>query len=219
MAGAQPYLIAKFLDWAHANRRCRRLTITRPPRRYLMAGGIPDEDRGARLAAVLDDDCVPPGTKLAAALVLLFGISPLRISRLRLSDVQHHEGTVAIRIGKAPLELPGTLAVLAADACADRSARRMLGPAEDQEWLFPGSRPRVPLTSAALIRRLAAVGIAIAPARTGALTSLAQQLPPVVLADLTGINIGTAIRWTNATAANNARYAGLLLDKRAPADS
>jgi hypothetical protein len=95
----------------------------------------------------------------------------------------------------------------------------MLGPAEDQEWLFPGSRPRVPLTSAALIRRLAAVGIAIAPARTGALTSLAQQLPPVVLADLTGINIGTAIRWTNATAANNARYAGLLLDKRAPADS
>lgn len=211
--GSQPYLVAKFLDWARVNRQCRRLEAARSPRRYLMVGGIPDEDRSRRLAAVLGDDTIPPGTKLAAALVLLFGVSPLRISALRLVDVEHRDGAVTIRIGKTPLELPAALVGLAVEACADRSARRMFGAVEDREWLYPGSRPGVPLTSASLIRRLAAVGVFVAPARTGARTSLAQQLPPVVIADLTGVHIGTAVRWSNSTAASNARYAGLLLDR------
>ncbi|WP_138413066.1 hypothetical protein [Sinomonas gamaensis] len=211
MTGRQPHLVAKFLDWARANHRSRQLAVARPPRHYLIVGGIHDEQRGLKLAAVLDDGTILPGTKLAAALVLLFGIRPLRISRIRLADVEHSDGAATIRFGKAPLQLPPTLAGLAAEGCSDRSARRMLGPVEDWEWLYPGARPGAPLTSASLIRRLAAIGVFVASARTGALTSLAQQLPAVVLADLTGIHIGTAVRWSNATAASNSRYAGLLL--------
>lgn len=52
-----------------------------------------------------------------------------------------------------------------------------------------------------------------APARTGAMVSLAQELPPVILARLTGLSITNAIRWTEAVAASNARYASFLVDR------
>jgi hypothetical protein len=68
------------------------------------------------------------------------------------------------------------------------------------------------VSAAPLVRRLAAVGVAITSARTGALTWLFQHLPPVVLADLTGMHVATAVRWRSTVAASNARNAGLLLE-------
>lgn len=209
--GPGRYLVADFLAWAHTSGRSRRLRIARRRRPYLLVGGLSEDQRRQVLDDVLGNEAIAAGTKLAAALVLLFGIRPIRIIRLRLEDIGHTGGTLSISIGKEPLLLPQILAELTAQTCADRTARRMLTPAQDHHWLYPGAQPGSPLSPSMLVRRLAAVGVLVTPARTGALTTLSQQLPPPVLADLTGMHPATAVRWRGAIAASNARYAGLLL--------
>ncbi|WP_147017866.1 hypothetical protein [Kocuria turfanensis] len=209
--GAERYLVGGFLTWAHINGRSQPLEITRPPRTYLLAGGLSDDHRRQVLDDVLEREAIGPGTKLAAALVLVFGIRPAQITRIRLCDIQSTGGTVEVTVGPEPLLLPVPLAELATGAAADRTARRMLAPARDHHWLYPGAQPGTPLSAAALVRRLAAAGVLVAPARTGALTTLSQQLPPPVLADLIGMHLATAVRWRSTVAASNAHYAGLLL--------
>lgn len=209
--GAEKYLVAGFLTWAHTNGRSQPLEITRPPRTYLLVGGLSDDQRRRVLDGVLNHDTITAGTKLAAALVLVFGFRPAQITRIRLDDIRSTGEALQVTVGKEPLLLPEPLADLATQTAADRSARRMFTPAQDHHWLYPGAQPGTPLSAAALVRRLAAVGVLVSPARTGALTSLSQQLPPPVLADLTGMHLATAVRWRSTVAASNAHYAGLLL--------
>lgn len=195
--------MAGFLVWSYINGRIRRLEIARRRRPYLLVGGLPQDQRRRLLETVLDQDAIAAGTKLAAALVLLLGIRPARITRLRLDDVEHISGTVSISIAKELL-LPEPLAELAAQAVADRAARRLLVPVQDRHWLYPGAPTGTPLCPSALVRRLAAVDVTITPARTGALTALPQRLPPPVLAELTGMDPATATRWRSTVSASNA---------------
>ena len=69
-------------------------------------------------------------------------------------------------------------------------------------------------------KRLRALGIEPNPHRTAALGTLAQTLPPAILARLTGLSMSNAVRWSTAVAASNARYAPLTdLARTAGADS
>lgn len=61
--------------------------------------------------------------------------------------------------------------------------------------------------------RLRAVGIPPRLARTSALIALAQELPPVVLSRLTGLDISSAIAWSNAIGANNNAYATAVIER------
>ncbi|MEV8360086.1 hypothetical protein [Microbacterium sp. NPDC076895] len=51
------------------------------------------------------------------------------------------------------------------------------------------------------------------PKRTGALIALAQELPPVVLSRLTGLDISSAIAWSNAIGANSTAYAAAVVER------
>lgn len=205
------YIVAGFLAWSYTNGRSPRLETTRRPGTRPLVGGLSDEQRRQILEDVLNREAIRPGTKLAAALVLMFGARPSRITRLRLRDIEHTSGTTTIALGQEPLLLPEPLADLAAQTAADRTARRLLASARDHDWLYPGAQPGTPLSATSLVRRLAAIGVPVTPARTGAVTSLAQQLPPPVLAELTGMHVATAARWRSTIAESNAHYVGLLL--------
>lgn len=61
--------------------------------------------------------------------------------------------------------------------------------------------------------RLRAAGIPPRLARTGALIALAQELPPVVLSRLTGLDISSAIAWSNAIGANSTAYAAAVVER------
>jgi hypothetical protein len=52
---------------------------------------------------------------------------------------------------------------------------------------------------------VAAIGLEPAPARSTAMGQLAMQLPPVILARLTGITVARAAVWHAATSASQAR--------------
>ena len=64
-----------------------------------------------------------------------------------------------------------------------------------------------------LNKKLRALGIPPRLARASALIALTQELPPVVLSRLTGLEISSAIAWSNAVAATNSSYAAAVLDR------
>jgi hypothetical protein len=64
-----------------------------------------------------------------------------------------------------------------------------------------------------LNQRLRAIGIHPRLARNSAVIALTQELPPVVISRLTGLEISSAIEWSNAVAANTTAYATSVIQK------
>jgi len=63
-------------------------------------------------------------------------------------------------------------------------------------WLFPGQSPARPAVDVLFGVRLQCYGINAHAGRNTARLALAAELPASVLADLTGISISTAERWS-----------------------
>ncbi|WP_146069931.1 tyrosine-type recombinase/integrase [Cryobacterium sp. M15] len=200
--------IRHFLDWSRRNRLVNRKIVIHPPKStVLTVVGMADAERWRLLDLVLDPSSTISGPdRLAASLVLLYGIRLKRITELKLSDITVDEGKACIHLGPDPLDLPEELLNAVEDTILNRSARRILGNAVDSEWLFPGAGAGQHLSTDALEVRLSKLGIRQTQARRSALTPLALQLPPPVLARLTGIHISTAYSWSVAVSASNARY-------------
>lgn len=209
-------LIQPFLAWARRNHYCTRLMVPAIPRSQLNVTGADASERFQLLTKTLERTALDPRTRLAAALVLLYGIRANRIVQLRTSDFFAEGGGVFVSLGSQPLALPPAIGEVAALALAMRDAPRMFGSVEDHHWLIPGTRPGYPLDPVSLALRLKSVGILPSHARAGALASLSGQLPPVILSRLTGLEMSAAVKWTGAVSASNARYAGLIASPHKP---
>jgi len=209
---SQWHRVSKFLKWSRRNRLVSALSVRPPQAPELEIGGVSDEERAGLLQSILQEQPETlAGTKLAAALVLLYGIRPHQIVRIKLSEVTKDEGLWKIRVGTEDLYLPDQLGAVTQAVYEARDVRRMLHTASDHEWLLPGARAGYPIVSGSLRKRLRKLGIPIASARRGAIKSLAQEVDPSVLANLVGIHVRTAVKWRNAIAASRARYVGELL--------
>jgi integrase len=198
-----------FLQWAHRNGYTPPITITTTNDGTLMAAGISDDDRWQLLQATFTDTRSSPGTRLAAALILLYGVRPHRIVALKLCDVTRGDKLIYVRLGQEPLLLPDQLGPLIESATRDRSAGRLFGPTDDTEWLFPGIIAGYPISADTLTNRVKSMGVSPTSARRTALASLAMQLPPVIISRLTGLHVTTAARWAEAVAATSAKYAAM----------
>lgn len=201
--------LATFTTWAA---RQHLIPVVRVERRATSypATFAPADAQLAAARACLTDDTIPARDRLAAALLLLYGQPLSRIAELRRDDldlsdtadtgVGTNAGTgVAVRLGPTPLALPEPLAQLARQIAHE--APPTLGIArgfvDDSPWLFPGRPPSRPLNAHTLRRRLSRwFPVPHARAvRNTALVTLARDVPPVVLADLLGLSVGTAERW------------------------
>lgn len=209
-------LIQPFLAWARRNHYCTRLAVPAIPRSQLNVTGADETDRLRLLTMILETTSLDPRTRLAAALVLLYGIRTNRIVQLQIKDFSMVGGIVFISLGSQPLALPAAVGDIASLALVTRGATRMFGSVEDHKWLIPGTRSGYPLAPVSLGLRLKSLGILPSHTRAGALASLSGQLPPVILARLTGLEISAAIRWSNAVSTSNAKYAGLLTHRNDP---
>ena len=83
-------------------------------------------------------------------------------------------------------------------------------------WLFPGQSPARPAVDVLFGVRLHRYGIDAHAGRNTARLALAAELPAAVLADLTGISVSTAERWSQWAKARLGRLCRPAHGRRAP---
>lgn len=202
--------VRNFLIWAAANGGCRTMTLPKRPAALPLATSGDDTAHWAALSRVFNPSTqVPPATRLAAALVLLYGISIHKLVELTVDDVTQGGGILYVHLGRVPLALPDQVGQFASETKANRHAGVVFHASYETHWLFPGNTAGNHISVASLRERLYAIDIKPRSARSHALTSLAQQLPGVVLSRLTGLHITTAQHWIEAVSASQAKYATL----------
>lgn len=198
--------LRSFLRWTSARGLTANLEV-----RWLGRQGLPeqilDEDRRWELLRrCLRDPTLPLRLRTAGALVLLYGQLPTRIVTLTADDINTTDGGVYLAQRRTPVLLPPPLAAMMtglADANTIGGPTRAMEPA----WLFPGSRAGSHLDAGHLTKQLnQKIGVFVRPARGAALSDLAGSLPAPVLADLLGISISAATRWTAIAGSDNGEY-------------
>jgi hypothetical protein len=128
---------------------------------------------------------------------LLFGLLVSRVMQLTKNDVVDDGGVTYLEINTHRLMLPPQLACLVRqfrDQNDERWTLASLG--TPAPWLFPGQSPARPAVDVLFGVRLQRHGINAHAGRNTARLALAAELPASVLADLTGISISTAERWS-----------------------
>ena len=206
---AERTCVRSFLQWCRSNGTNPNLTINCTRNRPLPAVFLlPEHQHHILLARILDpEQPISPALRLAASLVLLYGIRNHEIAALSLADFIITDQHAWIRFGPEPLRLPGVLAGYALQAVNERTITRFGRRTEDHQWLFPGLLHDQPIDPTTLSSRLTSLGIRPERTRTTAMGQLAQQLPPPILARLTGLAPTTTVRWNAAVAASYAANA------------
>lgn len=183
---------------------------------------LQENQRWEGLSRCAHDDTLDLEVRVAAALVLLFGLTPTRIVRLTVDDITTRDDAVLLLIGKSPLPLPGPVAELVRELKARAISRpagllhRSEGAAE---WLFPGALPGRHLRADTIATRTTeSLGVQIRPARNAALCALAQDIPAPVLAQVLGLGIEAAERWSNLVKPDWSAYLAAR-DQRSPGRS
>lgn len=185
-----------FLKWAHKRRLCRDLLVVMPPRQD-PAPAMTQEQHAEQLRRCLADETLPPDLRLAGALILLFGLLLTRVLSITRSDIIERDGNTLLLIDGHELLLPPRVAALV-DALVHRTPpRSTLSRIPDQvPWLFPGQSPARPANDNSFAGRLKRANLAGLSGRNAARFILAAELPAAVIADLTGLHITTALRWS-----------------------
>jgi len=197
-----------FLQWAHGRDLAGDLNVPLPPRQEperLLA----ERDHIHQLDRCLSDEAMPLDLRVGGALVLLFGMLVSRITQLTKDDVIEDGRAVWLAIDGHRLMLPAKLAHLVRQLRDQDKPRWTLGRlGTPVPWLFPGQSPDRPAVDVLFGVRLRQYGIDAHAGRNTARLALAAELPASVLADLTGISVSTAERWSQWAKRDWAAYVG-----------
>jgi hypothetical protein len=200
--------IRAFLGWTAARGLSQDLVVARQrddtPSRFLA------EDHHLELLrrCLTGDPHLPLDVRVAAALVLLYGVRFPKMLRLTAHQLIKTDTGTYLTIDAHPVLLPPNLAQ-ALEQLAAQPARNFslasggLGVAP---YLFPGRPPSRPCSPAALSARLRRYGIYASAARNTALIKLAAELPAPVIAKLFGLHPRTAAAWSSYAQADWAAY-------------
>jgi len=202
--GVAHHAVRPFLVWAQ--RRKHLLGgLTVPASRRQGASQLADpEERWTLARRLILDAGLDPADRLAAALVVLYAQPLARIVTLTRQDVSRDGSTIQISLGPERLELPEPLGSL-----AEQLPIRRRGGVADRfptRWLFPGQRAGQHVTATTLGNRLRAIGVQPRRLRLAALSQLASEVPPAMIAPLLGVNANTAVRWAAVSGGDWAKY-------------
>jgi hypothetical protein len=167
--------VRSFLTWAMRTRRCPPLEL--PLERQGTPRPMPEAERLALLARLLDDDTIDLAYRVAGCLVLLYALPASRISRLRLTDLHATDDGLMLSLGDL-VPVPSPLDELITELAENR---RVTGAGPDTDWLFPSRRAGQAIEGEQLAEGLNGLGINRA-ARTAALNALLADVPAPVLA-------------------------------------
>jgi hypothetical protein len=188
--------VANFITWTSRHRLTRQLHVTRR-QRSAPATFLTDDEHTAQLRRCLHEPAMPAEHRLAGALALLFGLPLTRVTAIRTEHITQTPDATFLTMGEHRLRLPPTVAnLVAAHLSAPRSWQILERHKSPSPWLFPGLSPTRPVSSSKALAGLHRHGITVLAGRNSARTALATELPAAVLADLTGVNISTAVAWS-----------------------
>lgn len=194
---SQQDALAPFARWLRQN-RMSRLRVEH--RKNQLAGSGFDSDHRWKMARLfLKDTHISPVDRVAALLVLLYGMHLTRIVTIERAQVDVLQDRVTLTLGKEAIELPRALGEALMDLLN-------LSQPRSERWLFAGRNPGAPLTAGALGKRLNRHGMQTGSARVTALLELAQQMHPRVLSDLLGISTTSATAWWRLAGGDWASY-------------
>ncbi|MHB8342338.1 MAG: hypothetical protein ACYDB7_14395, partial [Mycobacteriales bacterium] len=194
-----------FVRWAA---RGRLTTLSFPATRwYGPMRALDDQARWEAARRLLRDDSLRTRDRIAGLLVLLYAQPVARIARLTTDQVTIDDTAVRLRLGTAPITLPGPLADLTRELLDGKRGHATTGAAGPSPWLFPGGQPGRPITATHLGQRLKDLGIKPGQARSTALFQLATELPAALLARLLGIHVDVAVAWQRASSGDWMTYA------------
>ena len=196
-----------FLKWTHARGLSAALHVHWLGREGLAEHVLGDDDRWTLLRRCLRDDNLALHLRVAGALVLLYGQIPTRIVELTVDRITTSDADTYLALRDQPVLLPPPLATLTLELANLSASRQPSARPEASAWLFPGARPGSHISAGRLATALTnKIGIYVRPGRGGALNALAADLPAPVLAELLGLSIATATRWTALAARDSAEY-------------
>ncbi|MFQ6331396.1 hypothetical protein ACLMAL_35420 [Nocardia sp. CWNU-33] len=185
-----------FLIWAMNAGHTPKLTL---PALGTSAGQpITQSRRLALLRRVLTDDRPPIRSRVAAALMLLYGQPATRLVRLTVADVITDSDQVLIRLGTPPSPVPEPLGGLLLKLAGSRQNMNTVN--SNSRWLFPGRRAGQPVHVSTLIGHLRDdIGLPTGATRAATLRQLVLQAPAPVIADALGFSAHHMNRiWTAA---------------------
>ncbi|WIX79218.1 hypothetical protein QRX50_49225 [Amycolatopsis carbonis] len=194
--------IAGFLIWGR-NHGVLAAIEFHYPRTALPLTTIAAEDHLRRLRHLLTPTCdLPLDVRAAGALILLYALPLTRIHHLTTTDLDPSDNAAHLRVGRQMLLLPPSVAALLSRLAAQ--PRRGVG---TRQYLFPGTRMvNAPISPDQLDTKLNAHGIRVRAERSTSLAQLAATMPPAVLADVLGVHITTAVRWSSVAAQDWIHY-------------
>jgi hypothetical protein len=209
------YNIRDFLAWTHRRGYTRDLLV--PHRGKPDPVGIDEDCHWDVLQQCLNDDGLPLEVRVAGALLHTYAIPLTRIVRLTSNDIQDHPSGSQIVLAQHAVPLLPPLAALIAQLAA-QPERRRTAPNDGPTWLFRSRFPGCPVSGATLrhpdrpmpVETLRPLlnrhGIRAKAARVTACLNLAQDLPPAVLASITGMHVTTAEQWRRRAAPDWSAY-------------
>ena len=135
----------------------------------LKAASRADQNRGRSEHTALS-------TRIAALILLLYGIPVRKICELTRADVAVTPERTTIKIGNLPAPIPQALLPLFHQHLAAPGNHRTMN--HDSTWLFPGTNAGQHITEQMLMKRLRSLGIDITAAKNGALHDLIKEIDP-----------------------------------------
>ena len=182
--------LTPFIRWA------RTQGLTRLHSEYLKSdlgtSGASDDERWAWAKDLLTTEDIGLDMRVGGLLAIIYGTALTRIVSLQRDAVTLEGDITYLSLGTEPIKLPAALGALLRRLLDTKSGADL----ENNIWIFKGRRAGRHLTTATIRGPLARRGVNLRAARNVALMSLARDLPPSVLAELLGISIYAAERWS-----------------------
>ncbi|MDQ3717167.1 MAG: hypothetical protein M3381_14335 [Actinomycetota bacterium] len=205
--GRSRYDVRHFVKWTSERNLSPQLKV--PSLRSGPGVVLDAEERWVTIAKLLRAPDIETADRVAGSFVLLYAQPLSRIAVMTVDAVTTTDTDVSVRFGTKAVVVPDPLATHVTDLITTGRPHHLGIGSTTTRWLFPGHLPGRPITALRLGQRLSAFGIDGRAARRAAQTQLAAEVPAVVLAEMLGIAVGTAVDWVHAAGGDWANYAGI----------
>ncbi|QSE41326.1 hypothetical protein JXX30_00350 [Rhodococcus erythropolis] len=202
-----------FLRWANSHHLAADLHVPSLGREGLPQHPLGDDQRWALLRRCLRDRDLDLRLRVAGTMMLLYAQIPTRIVELTVDDIVTDDTGMHLLLHTVPVLIPPPLATLITELRAGKEQQPSQRSPDAPAWLFPGYLPGTHFSGSRLSTNLnKSAGIFTRPARGAALCALAADLPAPVLADLLGISVAAATRWSALAGRDHLDYLAARID-------
>ncbi|QKW47151.1 hypothetical protein [Streptomyces microflavus] len=197
-----------FIRWAISRRLTDKHLTAAAPRWPFPSDFLDTDELDAQLSRCLNDTGLPREVRIAGALSRLYALPLTRIVTLTADRyTQGANGHGYLTLERNPVLLPPKLARLIREQITGAASTSMVSPRpESPAFLMPGRVPGRHRSVNWLYTQMREHGLPVRPARNTAMIEAVTRLPPIVVADLFGIQPGTADSWARYANASWAAY-------------